>query len=398
MKGGRLKKISVFSLLFFASIAIVAAIGELYARAIYKQSYLTGFMVSDRVFHHIPPPHYSGHMHSDGDFDVDFKTNNKGMRGPADYRYEKDPGTFRIAVMGDSFVFGVGVESVETASYVLNGLLGASGSTKYDVMNFGVNSYSPLLEYIYLKQELIKYRPDMVILMLDTCDIQDDYLYEPHIIRNGQGDITGCDPFRKYGRPDLQAFCMRWSRLFFILDQKLFQSFRKMKTIGIRNYLTNKARGKRNKTDILTNKEADNIYFDRFLMFRDGKDKKIVKKHWERTAGYVSMIKKYLDEKGIKFVLVTYPYGHQVGPRQWSEGRRYWAFEDGVKYDPAEGFSMMSSFAKDNGIDFVNLYDAMLKASDKQLYYNRDGHWTKYAQALAARAIFDSEVFQKDLK
>jgi hypothetical protein len=380
--------------------AAIIAISELSARAMYKHPYLTGLFKDDNIFHHMPPPYYKGGMQSDGDFDLPFTTNNKGMRGPGDYTYDKDPGVFRIAVLGDSFMFGVGVKADETFSSVLEKMLnGASdGAEKYQVYNFGVNSFSPLLEYIYIKREVIRYEPDMVILMLDLCDIQDDYFYEPHIVKDASGDIIGCDPFKVNGLPDLKSVVMRHSRLYFMLDQKLFQSFRKMRTIGFRRYFENKFKKVRNKTEILINKEIDNIEFDRFLFVREGKDKAIVMRHWERTAKYLLMIKKYLDLKGIRLVMATYPYSHQVGERQWDKGRVYWAFERNRVYDPGAAFAIVEDFANKNGIEFINVYDALRARKDEPLYFARDGHWTKLGQKTAAEAVYDSPLFRKGLK
>ncbi|MBN1526576.1 MAG: SGNH/GDSL hydrolase family protein [Candidatus Omnitrophica bacterium] len=387
--------VSLFTLFFLATAALVA---EIYVRATHKGSYLTGLMKRDAVFHHIPPPYYEGTMSSPGDFDIYFRTNNRGMRGPGDYNYEKPEGVFRIAVMGDSFTFGVGVDADKTASYLLGELLDNEEPGRYEVLNFGVNSYSPILEYAYLKNEVIRYDPDMVIVMLDISDIQDDYLYEPHIVYAPGGEVIACDPMRVRGKPDFKALCMKYSRLCYVMETKLFDSFRKMAVIGFRNYMANKFTGRRNKTEILTNRDIDNIYFDRFLMFREGKNEKVVARHWSRTAKYIKMIKGYLDGRGIRFILVTYPYGHQVGERQWQKGRAYWAFEPGKVYDAGKGFSVISDFAKENDIGFINLYGAMLAGKDSTLYFDSDGHWTEAGQAAAGRAIFDSNVFRKNLE
>ena len=383
-------------LAFTLILAFTAA--EIYARGAYRQSYLTGFTAADPVFHHIVPPYYKGDMHSEGDFDVSFTTNNRGMRGPRDYSYDKKPDVFRIAVFGDSFAFGVGVRAEETASAVLEGLLNRPGGRSYEVYNFGVNSYSPIPEYIYIKKELTKYNPDLVMLMLDVCDIQDDYLYEPHIVRGPGGDIGACDPFRINGRPDAGAILIRNSRLFFIIDQKFLQSLRKIAAIGPINYISNKFKGVRNKTEILTNRDIDNIYFDRFLLVREGKNKEVVMRHWQRTAKYLSMIKETLDRRGIKFALVTYPYGHQVGENQWVKGRVYWGFEPGKVYNDRTGFSIIEDFARERRIDFINLYDSLAARKNERLYFNNDGHWTGRGQEVAAEAIYGSQVFKRNLR
>ncbi len=394
-------KIMLKTILVILYVAVIAAIifmiGELYARHMYNFPGASGFMTRDPVFHHIPPPFCEGRMFSKGDFDLPFRLNNRGMRGPSDYQYEKSKDVFRIAVLGDSFTFGMGVDGNLTSSVILEKLLNSSDAKKYQVLNFGVCSYSPLLEYIYLTQEAIKYKPDLVVLMLDESDLQDDYFYEPHIVRDSGGNIVGCNIMVRNGRPDMWEWCLKHSRLLYILDQKMFESLRKIKAIGFGNYIMNKMKKKRNKQEIILNKDIDNIRFDKFIMYREGKNKDVVMRHWSRTAKYIRMIKDYLDRYGIKMVLVVYPYGNQVSESQWAEGRAYWAFERNKVFDPTEGFNTISEFAKENDIDFINLYGAFRAHKDEPLFFNTDGHWNARAHQVAAEAIFADDVFKKEL-
>ena len=355
-------------------------------------------MTRDPVFHHIPPPYHNGRMFSKGDFDVPFALNNRGMRGPTDYQYDKGPDVFRIAVLGDSFTFGMGVAAEETMCARLEDLLNAPVGQEYEVLNFGLPSYSPLLEYIYLTHEVVKHKPDLVVLMLDESDVQDDFFYEPHIVRDRDGEITGCDPMVRNGHPDIWEWCLEHSRLLYILDQKLFESLRKIRAIGVTNYMTNRIKKKRNKQDIVLNKDIDSIRFDKFIMFRECKNKDVVMRHWSRTANYIKMIKDYLDRQWIKMVLVVYPYGHQVSESQWAEGRAYWAFERNRVYDPSAGFNMIADFAGQNSIDFINLYDAFRQHKDEPLFFNIDGHWTARAHRVAADAIYENTAFLGGLR
>jgi len=182
------------------------------------------------------------------------------------------------------------------------------------------------------------------------------------------------------------------------MDSKLFQSFRKMRAIGFVNYFRNKFKGVRNKSEILTNKTIDNIDFDKFILVREGKNKDVVARHWERTTKYLTMIKKYLNERGIRFILVSYPYGHMVGEDQWAKGRVYWGFERDRVYGAADAFSLIEEFTRKNDIDLINLYGPLKAKKDEPLYFNSDGHWTRRGQEVAANAIFDSGIFQEALK
>lgn len=77
-------------------------------------------------------PHVRGRF-----MNVVWQTNAAGMRAP-EFTRRAQPGTFRIAVLGDSFVAGVGVPLPEIYVEQLAGLLARSGSdTAFEVLNFG---------------------------------------------------------------------------------------------------------------------------------------------------------------------------------------------------------------------------------------------------------------------
>jgi hypothetical protein len=81
------------------------------------------------------------------------------MRGFSEYAYEKPVGTLRVLTFGDSFTFGEEVSDNETFSYYLEKLLPGS-----EVINFGIHGYGHDQMLLYLREEGIKYHPDIVIL------------------------------------------------------------------------------------------------------------------------------------------------------------------------------------------------------------------------------------------
>ena len=86
-------------------------------------------------------------------------TNSKGLRGNAEYEYARTPGKQRILVLGDSFTFGTDVSDAETYSHDLESAL-----PNTEVLNLGVQGYGQDQMLLYLKEEGVKYRPDIVIL------------------------------------------------------------------------------------------------------------------------------------------------------------------------------------------------------------------------------------------
>jgi len=93
-------------------------------------------------------------------------TNSRGVRGKIEYNYERIPGKPRIVVLGDSFTFGAEVPDDATYVHYLESHIPNS-----EVLNFGVQGYGHDQILLYLKEEGIKYHPDIVILGFTYIDI-----------------------------------------------------------------------------------------------------------------------------------------------------------------------------------------------------------------------------------
>ena len=159
---------------FGTSVAVLAA--ELVLR-IWTPSSLTDKRVrqSDPILNHSLTPS-SRFISKTDEWEVEVKTNSDGFR---DHEWPKTRGNaFTIAVLGDSFVEGMGVEIDSCfAKRLEQGLNHESRDRKVAVLNCGVVSYSPLIEYLQLTTRILQYRPNLVIQCFDMSDIRDDYLY-----------------------------------------------------------------------------------------------------------------------------------------------------------------------------------------------------------------------------
>ncbi len=95
---------------------------------------------------------------------VRIRTNSHGLRD-RERPVEKGPNVFRIAALGDSFTFGHGVGGDETWPSVLERTLeDRIGSSRFEVINYGVEGYSARDEAIVLQHKVMQWHPDMVIL------------------------------------------------------------------------------------------------------------------------------------------------------------------------------------------------------------------------------------------
>jgi hypothetical protein len=110
--------------------------------------------------------------HHEKEFDVTYRFNEFGYRGPTPVRIRKTPGSKRLLLCGDSFTMGWGVDQPHTFAQIIADSL---ASTRYEVINAGFHdAYAPDTYYAYLRKEGIPLKPDLVvILVFSDNDIQD---------------------------------------------------------------------------------------------------------------------------------------------------------------------------------------------------------------------------------
>ena len=84
----------------------------------------------------------------------------------------------RVALLGDSFPFGLGVDVDDGVAAVLEAGLRERLGDSVGVLNTGVISYSPYLERQAFREVVKAYEPTLTLLLVDANDIGDDYQYE----------------------------------------------------------------------------------------------------------------------------------------------------------------------------------------------------------------------------
>jgi hypothetical protein len=98
-------------------------------------------------------------------------SNARGIRGRRDYEIEKPAGVTRIVVLGDSFTFGEEVGDHETFAFHLERMIPNS-----EVLNLGIHGYGHDQMLLYLKEEGVRYRPDIVLLGFMPDDMERNVL------------------------------------------------------------------------------------------------------------------------------------------------------------------------------------------------------------------------------
>ncbi len=165
---------------------------------------------------------------SSSEYRASIRLNSLGLRNREVAR-DKPPGVFRILVLGDSFTLGLGVSDHEVFTEGLQRALAAAtgGTPGIEVLNGGVVSYSPLLEYVYLKTRGMALHPDLVLLLFDVTDLTDDADYAEKAVFTPEGEPLAVDAARATpaAAEDLRAIDRLRFLVFDAADAVLLQGY-----------------------------------------------------------------------------------------------------------------------------------------------------------------------------
>jgi len=139
-------------------------------------------------WHHVPGR--TGRFRKE-DFDTEVRINSRGLRD-RDYPHAKPEGVARIVVLGDSLVWGFGVQQEEVFTEVLE-----RNFDSVEVINGGVSGFATDQELIWLEEEGFRYEPDLVVVVLtgnDTWGNQTDFAHglyhKPHYLLDSGGELS----------------------------------------------------------------------------------------------------------------------------------------------------------------------------------------------------------------
>ncbi|RMH59040.1 MAG: hypothetical protein D6679_02920 [Candidatus Hydrogenedentota bacterium] len=311
----------------------------------------------DPVLDHSLRPGSRGRMVS-AEYDVIYQIDPHGFRDPTVKPHS-------VLILGDSFMEGYGVDVQQTLAELLE-------KRGIPTINAGVKSYSPLIEYLFLKRRGLTWNPRLVLLFLDLSDPANDRFYARRLVTDSSGEPLFLKPRRsRLWNPSgrIADWFDRHSVLFQHLEHLSYKYFPDTADVGYS--------GSDSALELLfagRDSIPDTTYFPR----------------WKTTLSYILRIHGLLREREIPFLLVTYPYGHEVSGEAWKEGRKAHRFPPGVSSD--RPFRLVEEFARIHGIDSFRLDPAFRRAKNPgRFYYNFDGHWTAEGHAFAA-ALVEEEI------
>lgn len=349
-----------------------------------------GLGVDDPIRHHRWRANGRGSVRG-----IPYETNSLGLRD-REYAAVKPPGAYRILMLGDSFTEGWTLAFDGVVAKQVERSLAARCRRPFEVINGGTASYSPLLEYLLLKDIGPRLKPDLVLLNFDMTDVHDDAVRKPlaRFDANGLPVAVPADRRRQAAilmpplgpSPLLRALdpineLLKSS----ILYQRLRRSRRVQPVLG-----PLKMPPERLEELHL----VGNIQYDVLAITRDGSFPGL-EAAWADTSRYILGIRDLARMDGASFALVVYPYPHQISATASPEGRRKFGMRPGL-YESDAPFRVLEELGRREDFPVMNLkahFKAAIEAQERDgtapLYWPHDIHFTVHGARVFATGIED---------
>ncbi len=179
MKARELLKWAIFSVLgivvFLVLLEVILRLLGIYSSHLEENGgeFFSAYDTFGRKHHWAWPANYEAVIDYN-EFKYSFTTNSLGLRD-TEHAVEKADGVFRVLMMGDSYIESFGSPNQDSTVLKLmeQQLNTSTTERKYEVMS-GASAGSDLFFcYLFLKNHLVAYNPDLVVLHVNSTDIQD---------------------------------------------------------------------------------------------------------------------------------------------------------------------------------------------------------------------------------
>jgi hypothetical protein len=282
-----------------------------------------------------------------------------------------------VVLMGDSFVEARQVSEEKS----LTGQL-ANKFKNLNFINSGCSAYTTTTEYLLLKNRIIKFQPEQIILFFSFNDYSDNYIYKGGYFRHPSifsEKVPPAELVQKFENNDkfnsfseFGEFIRRHSAL--AANLALFINNRNI------NYIQKIHTEKAFKSTFLeVNTPTEKM---------DYEGRKVL----EFTHRGLSEMGKLANQHGIDFSVYIIPLPTQVGSKEWSSGKSLFYGYDPDSIENSRLYqSRLMKFCKTTGIRCIDLLPDFRKAygtgKGPKLFFDYDGHWTPEGHRIVANAV-----------
>jgi len=361
---GALSRLFVALTTLAVSLFLSLCAAEILVRMVSPQPRLViepgGFYSPDPPGRYRLSPGYRGRIYNRAEYSNAIRINEAGLRGP---EIEKSAeGSLRVLVVGDSFVFGVGVEDNETFTALLPVDLSRAG-IEAEGLNAGIPAFGIPDAESWLRRHGAELNPDVVVVAVflgnDLVDASPDR--EEILLVDGL-----LVPSQSAG--GLKAWLHRHSHLYVaikgLFEQPGFQPLRSKLGLG-------------EPWKVRTLREELGVY-------RKSADLDL-KPSVDATDEALAGLRDLSSELGFELLAVLIPSEIQLDPKRW-QGSLARLGLDPAAYDPTTPTRIFERLLARHEIPTLDLGPAFAAGLSRgeELYFKFDRHWTVEGHQLAA--------------
>jgi hypothetical protein len=312
-----------------------------------------------------------------GEFASTITINAHGLRGP-DLPYRATTQWRRLAIVGDSFAYGLGVDESETLA---GRFAAALRPCRVDVLNGGNVGYSTDQEWLHYREEIQKYQPSETILLFFYNDLAPNLSREGtgrpkpiFVLRNGELELIAPRPWDTgVARPRTTALTYRQSALWHFAADRLSMRradwVRTLARIGLAPAVSLGSR--------------DEIPFGPMGGAEEGR----VQEMWRVTAALLGRYRDDVRRGGGNFSVFYVPAPFEVNEAAWLALRRRFGLERPWRRDAVRaGLSRLLAGAEIPLFDVTESFRAA-EANGPPAYFPIDGHWNARGHEIAFEAL-----------
>ncbi len=374
------RKIAV-AVLSFAVTLFLSDVGLRIYFGVQDERIRTGMrLLYSPLYASIAEPGAEGY-HSTEEFRVFLRANAEGFR-------ERDgvsPGSKFVALLGDSMVWGTGVEENERFSNIL------TRDLEIKVANYGLPTAGTLNELAIYRDFVASKRPCVVILAFFPNDVQNNVWWLSDFAPGREDDenriVAALERRAAIATnwPDENKLVVRYwysSALLHLVGVALDRIARPAVEESIVFQLSDGRSFKIGRSHV-----SDTSNWSAALI----EYPEIVSRGWRLTEAALAMLRREAEHDGAEFILAYLPYQERVHPDHWARRKEAYrlVFPDTLA-DFDRPRDRLAAFASAQGMQFLDLTAGLRKAAahdSESLYFPLDGHLTPKGNLVVAGLI-----------